>query len=300
MTEANAPLQQLIAGMRHGGPDFADDPLKARADFEALLATMPVADELVFAQVKLGGVPALHSPTGAADSALLYFHGGAFVCGSAAGYRGLAANLGRAADAQTFSVDYRLAPEEPFPAAVEDATAAYRGLLQQGIDPLRIVFAGDSAGGGLAVSALLKLRDEGAPLPSAAVLLSPWADLNCDSHTLETKAAEDPSLTAPGLRAMAGHYLAGQDARHPLASPLHADLSRLPPLLIQVGSAEILLGDAVTLAERAGAVGVAVRLEIWPDMIHVWQAFAFMLEEGRAAIDEAGRFARQTMNRRNA
>jgi acetyl esterase/lipase len=295
MADTNEPLQQLIAGMRQGGPDFAGDPLKARADFEALLATMPVAEDLSFSQVELGGVRALHSPTGPADRALLYFHGGAFACGSAQGYRGLAANLGRAAGAQTFSVDYRLAPENPFPAAVEDAAAAYRGLLDQGIDPGRIVFAGDSAGGGLAVSALLKLRDDDSPLPAAAVVLSPWVDLACNNAMLEAKAEQDPSLTPAGLRAMADHYLAGAEATEPLASPAHADLSGLPPLLIQVGSAEILLGDAVILAERAGAAGTGVQLEIWPRMIHVWQAFHFMLPEGRQAIDAAGAFLQAAM-----
>lgn len=291
MTAVNEPLEQLIAGMRQGGPIFAGDPLEARARFEALLATMPVADDLTFSQAELGGVPVLHSPTGPADAgALLYFHGGAFIAGSAQGYRDLAANLGRAAGVQTFSVDYRLAPESPFPAAVEDAAAAYRELIDRGIESNRIVFAGDSAGGGLAVSALLKLREEGTPLPAAAALLSPWADLACESPMLEAKAKEDPSLASAGLRAMAAHYLAGAEARQPLASPVHADLSGLPPLLIQVGSAEILLGDAVTLAERAGAAGTRVQLEIWPAMIHVWQAFHFMLPEGRQAVDVAGAF----------
>lgn len=290
------PLQQLIAGMRQGGPDFSGDPLKARADFDSLLATMPVSEDLTFSEIELAGVPTLHSPTGpAGKGALLYFHGGAFAAGGASGYRGLAANLGRAAGVQTFSVDYRLAPENPFPAAVEDATAAYRALLDRGIDHRNIFFGGDSAGGGLAVSALISLRDKQVPLPAAAVLLSPWADLTCESATMVSKAQEDPSLTPAGLQAMARLYLAGAHPTNPLASPVHADLGGLPPLLIQVGSAEILLGDAVRLAERAGAAGTSVRLEIWPEMIHVWQAFAFMLEEGRAAIEEAGRFLRQSI-----
>ncbi|WP_156452062.1 alpha/beta hydrolase [Novosphingobium sp. CCH12-A3] len=295
----NDLLQQLIAGMRQGGPDFSGDPLKARADFEDLLASMPVSEDLTFSEIELGGVRTLHSPTSPANKgALLYFHGGAFAAGSARGYRGLAADLGRAAGVQTFSVDYRLAPEEPFPAAVEDATAAYRALLDQGVDHRRIVFGGDSAGGGLAVSALVKLRDDQVPLPAAAVLLSPWVDLACASVTMTSKADADPSLTAAGLQAMARVYLAGTDATHPLASPVHADLSGLPPLMIQVGSAEILLGDAVKLAERAGTAGTSVRLDIWPEMIHVWQAFAFLLDEGRVAIEEAGQFLRRSVKAR--
>lgn len=294
---ASEALEDLIAGMRAGGPDFAGDPLEARQAFAALLETMPVADDLSFAPVDLDGVAALHSPTGERDSALLYLHGGAYVVGSAQGYRGLAAELGRSAGAETYAIDYRLAPEHVFPAAVEDAAAAYRALLAKGVAPQRIVLAGDSAGGGLALATLVMLRDTGAPLPAAALLISPWADLTCTGATLASKAADDPSLTAAGLRAMAGHYLGDGDARDPLASPVCGSLGGLPPLLVQVGSSEILLGDAVRIAENAGAAGTAVQLEIWPEMIHVWHAFHFMLPEGRAAIDAAGAFLRKHAGR---
>jgi acetyl esterase/lipase len=229
-------------------------------------------------------------PGAADDAALFYLHGGAYVAGSAQGYRGLAAELGRAAGVRLFSADYRLAPEHPFPAAVDDGVAAYRALLDRGFDPSRLVVAGDSAGGGLTLAVLVALRDGGAPLPAAALLISPWADLGCDSESIAAKAVEDPALTAESLRASAARYLAGTDPRHPLASPCFADLTGLPPLLIQVGSAEILLDDAVRVARAAGAAGVDVRLEIWPQMIHVWHAFGFMLSAGRRAIAEAGTF----------
>lgn len=288
---SNEALRELKAGLRADGPDFAGDPLKAREQFAALLETMPVDESLTFTETELGGVPALHSRTGE-GGALLYLHGGAYVVGSARGYRGLAAELGKAGGLETFAIDYRLAPEDVFPAAVDDAVSAYKALLAKGFEPGRIVVAGDSAGGGLALALLTRLRDEGVPSPAAGFLLSPWADLTCKSETLTSKAAEDASLTPEGLRAMAGIYLSGADAENPAASPALGDLSALPPLLVHVGSAEILLDDAVLIARRAGAAGTSVRLEIWPEMVHVWHAFHFMLPEGRAAIDAAGGFMR--------
>jgi len=294
---ASEALGQLIEGMRANGPDFTRPPAEARAEFEGLLATMPEPEGFTFHDTDLGGIPAIecHADGGAGEGALLYFHGGGYVVGSARGYRGLPANLGRAAGLPAFAIEYRLAPEHPFPAAIEDAVTAYRALLERGVDAGRIVLAGDSAGGGLAVAAMLALREQGLPLPAAALLLSPWADLACEGRSFVSKVEEDPSLTPAGLRAMAGHYLQGADPRDPLASPIFADLSGLPPLMIQVGSSEILLDDAVRLAGAAGAGGTAVRLEIWPEMIHVWQSFAFMLPEGREAIEAAGRFLRDCL-----
>ncbi len=295
---ANAILDQLIAGMRAGGPDFGGPPLEARASFAALLETMPEPAGVAFTETSLGGVPALECRAdGTSDDAvLLYLHGGAYIAGSARGYRGLPSSLGRAAGIRAIALDYRLAPEAPFPAAVDDVVAAYGALIAQGIDPSRIVFAGDSAGGGLTVAALIALRHTGKPLPAAALLLSPWVDLTGESASWQSKADADPSLTPAGLAASAGHYLQGQDARAPLASPLFADLSGLPPLMIQVGSSEILLDDATGLAARAGAAGTSVRLEVWSQMIHVWQAFSFMLPEGQQAIDAAGQFLRDRLS----
>lgn len=290
-------LAELIAGMRAGGIDFAGNPQQARADFEALLATMPADPALTFTATQLGGVPALHADTGAQGAgALLYMHGGAYLGGSASGYRGLAAEIGKVLGLPLWSLDYRLAPEHRFPAAIEDTVAAYRALLDAGTAPGRIVIAGDSAGGGLALATLVKLRQEGLPLPAAGYLLSPWADLACDGPTMASKAAADPSLDAAGLLASAAHYLGTHDAAHPLASPVNADLSGLPPLLVQVGSSEILLGDSVLVADRAGAAETHVQLEVWPEMIHVFQSFHFMLPEGRAALDSAGAFLRARLS----
>ena len=219
---------------------------------------------------------------------LLYLHGGAFVIGTAQGYRPLWSAFAKAAGMRGLAIDYRLAPENPFPAAVEDCLAAYRWLLGQGIAPGSIAFVGDSAGGGLVVSTMIAARDAGLPMPAAAVAISPWVDLDCPGDS--GKAAEDPALDREGLVHNAGLYLQGAAASTPLASPVNADLHGLAPLLIQVGSAEILLDDSVRLAGRAGAAGTAVRLEIWPAMVHVWHMFGFMLSEGREATAGAAAF----------
>jgi phosphinothricin tripeptide acetyl hydrolase len=186
--------------------------------------------------------------------------------------------------------DYRLAPEHPFPAAVEDAVSAYRWLMAQRIAPARIVIAGDSAGGGLAVATLLALRDTGVSLPAAGVCISPWVDLTGSGQSYATRADVDPIVTRDGIDRMALAYLAGKDAKAPLASPLFADLHGLPPLLVQVGDAEVLLDDAVQLAARAKAAGVDATLDIWDEMIHVWHWFFPMLDEGQSAIDRIGQF----------
>ena len=287
-------LADLVAGLRQGGPDLSAPPQTLRPDYEALFATMPVADDLTFADLDAGGVPAVRvAVPGSGGGVVLYLHGGGYVVGSAHGYRGLAGELGRAAGMDALVVDYRLAPEHPFPAAVDDAVAAYRALRASGLAAGKIVLAGDSAGGGLTLATLVKLRSEGDDLPAAALLISPWADLTGRAASLDGKRAEDPSLTPEGLVACAGHYLAGQDAAHPLASPALADLAGLPPLLVQVGSIEILLDDALAIAARAGAAGTSVRLEVHPGLPHVFHAFHFMLPQAKAALDEAGRFLAQ-------
>lgn len=289
---ADPELEVLIGMMRAGELDFAADPAATRAMFDELTGAFPVADDLVFSPVILSGVAGLKATSAgvAEDAALLYLHGGAYVVGGSQSYRGHAGEMGRAAGVAAYVVDYRLAPEHPCPAAVEDGVAAYRALLDQGLKASRIVIAGDSAGGGLTIATLVAARDAGLPMPAAAFVISPWVDLACAGASMKTKAAADPSLTEKGLKVAAAHYLAGQAANTPLASPIHADLTGLPPLLIQVGSAEILLDDAVRLAGAAGAAGVAVRLEVWPDMIHDWHLFAFMLGAGRRAVVEAGAF----------
>jgi monoterpene epsilon-lactone hydrolase len=289
---ASEVLAELVAAMRAGGVDFSD-LARGRAELEALLAGMPVDPDLTYHRTELGGVPTLTIDSGpAAAGALFYLHGGAYIAGSTQGYRGLVAEIGKVLGLPAFAPDYRLGPEAPFPAAVDDAVAVYRALLDQGIPASRIIMAGDSAGGGLALATLVKLKAEGFVLPAAGFLISPWADLSCTVGTMQSKAAEDPSLDRAGLLQAGSLYLAGQDAEHPLASPVNADLAGLPPLLVQVGSAEILLGDSVLIADRAGQAGTHVQLEVWPEMIHVWHSFHFMLPEGRQALDAAGAFLR--------
>jgi acetyl esterase/lipase len=224
---------------------------------------------------------------------MLYLHGGGYVIGSLTTHRGLAGRLSQAAKARVLLIDYRLAPEHPFPAAVEDATAAYRWLLAHGCTPARLAIAGDSAGGGLTVATLVALRDAGQPLPAAGVCLSPWTDLEGLGESVTSKASADPIVQKEMLLRLASCYLGDADPRTPLAAPLYADLRGLPPLLVQVGTAEILLDDALRLAERAKAAGVAVTLEAWDDMIHVWQLFAPLLPEGQQAIARIGEFVQQ-------
>ena len=190
-------------------------------------------------------------------------------------------------------IDYRLAPEVTFPAPVEDSVAAYRWLLSNGIDPKKIVIAGDSAGGGLVVSALVALRYLGEPMPAAGICISPWVDMEALGESYITKAEEDPVGSREMIHFMAGMYLGSSDPRAPLASPIYADMTGLPPLLVQVGSAEVLLDDSTGLVERAKAAGVDVTLEVWDDMIHVWQFFAPILPEGQQAIDRIGEFFRE-------
>ena len=234
-------------------------------------------------------------PAGArADVTVLYLHGGGYAIGSPKSHRHLAAAIAKAAGARALLIDYRRAPEQPFPAAVDDAVASYRWLLATGQAAERIVVAGDSAGGGLTVATLLALRDAGATLPAAGVCISPWVDLTCGGGTYQTKAASDPIVTREGVARMASWYLAGADPRTPLASPLYADLHGLPPLLIHVGSDEVLLDDARQLAARARAAGVEVTLDVWPEMIHVWHWFLGMLGEAQRAVDRIGEFIRST------
>jgi epsilon-lactone hydrolase len=223
---------------------------------------------------------------------LLFFHGGGYCSGSIVSHRGMVTEAGRAARARTLAVGYRLAPEHPFPAAIEDARSAYRFLLDQGIAPSRIVIGGDSAGGGLTLALMTSVRDAREPLPACAWLVSPWVDLQMIGASLAEKAVADPLISKSYLEELASAYLAGADPAHPLVSPLNADLAGLPPLLVQVGSAETLLDDAVRIARRAGAADVRVNLEIWPHMIHAWHLWAAQLEAGRRAIASAGAFIR--------
>jgi epsilon-lactone hydrolase len=255
----------------------------------------PAQPDVKCERLSAGGVDAewIAAPNAAADRAVLYLHGGGYVMGSVNTHRDLIGRLSRAAQARVLALNYRLAPEHPFPAAVDDAVAGYRFLLQSGLQPARMAIAGDSAGGGLTLATLVAVRDAGLQLPAAGVCFSPWVDLEGTGESMKTRAHVDPIASADGTRMLAQAYLAGKSPRTPLAAPLYADLKGLPPLLIQVGDHETLLDDSNRVAQRAEAAKVKVKLEIWPEMIHVWQLFASFLPEGQEAIEGAGKFIRE-------
>ena len=265
-----------------------------RAQYERAERVFPTPADVEVEVVAAPDRPAewLRPPGAGADAAVLYLHGGGYVIGSPRSHRHLAAAIARAAGTRALLLDYRLAPEHPFPAALEDAVAAYRWLLGQGVAAARIVVAGDSAGGGLTVATLVSLRDRGLPRPAGGVCISPWVDLTNSAASYETKAAVDPIVTRDGIRQMTEAYIGAGDPKQPLASPLYADLRGLPPLLVHVGSDEVLLDDAVALGHRARDAGVDAIVEEWPAMIHVWHWFLPMLDEASRAISDIGRFVR--------
>jgi acetyl esterase/lipase len=267
---------------------------ESRAEFEKVASVFQPPEDVRCETVDADGVPAewICTPETESQRVMCYLHGGAYMEGSLNTHRELVSRLARAARARALSVGYRLAPEHPFPAAVEDSTSAYRWLLSVGVDPARLVIAGDSAGGGLTVATLVALRDAGDPLPAAAVCLSPWVDLEGIGESMISRAEMDPMIQRGPLLEAAATYLGGADPRAPLAAPIYAELTGLPPLLIQVGTAET-LDDAVRLAERARAAGVNVTFEPWEEMFHVWQFCASMLPEGQDAIDRIGEFVQR-------
>lgn len=294
---ASPQLQMALDAFKMMGEKMA----QAGNDLKALRAVMedvsafPSAGETKCTPVNAGGVPAewISGPGASEDRVILYVHGGGYVMGSIATHREMVARLSKASGARGLALDYRLAPEYPFPAAVDDATAAYRWLLSQNIKPAHIVVAGDSAGGGLALATLIALRDAKVPLPAAGVCISPWADMEGTGASMTTRAKVDPVVQKQGLLGMAQLYLGGKDPKSPLAAPLHANFAGLPPLLIQVGDAETLLDDSNRVAEKAKKAGVKVDLEVWPEMPHVWHLFAPFLPEGQQAIDKVGKYVRQ-------
>jgi phosphinothricin tripeptide acetyl hydrolase len=265
-----------------------------RAQYDRAERVFPTPADVAIAPVMAVTRPAewLTPPGARADAVLLYLHGGGYVIGSPRSHRHLAAALARASGARALSLDYRLAPEHPFPAALDDAVAAYEWLLGQGVAARRVVVAGDSAGGGLTVATLLALRERDRPLPAAGVCISPWVDLTCGGASYASKAAVDPIVARESVELMAKAYAGAGDPRAPLVSPLFADLRGLPPLLVQVGSDEVLLDDAAGLAERARRAGVDVTFEEWPAMIHVWHWFLPMLDEAERAVAGIGAFVR--------
>jgi epsilon-lactone hydrolase len=270
------------------------DPVAERRELEGLAKLFKPLGPVESLPAAIGSVPAewLVPKEATASAVLLYLHGGSYCAGSIDSHRALAANLARATGVRGLIIGYRLAPEHPFPAGIDDAAAIYRELLATGFASDKIVVAGDSAGGGLSLALLLRLRDQGTALPAAVACLSPWTDLSGSGGSHETKASEDVVLSSAHLAQAAQLYLAGEDPRTPLASPLFADLRGLPPLLVHAGGDEVLLDDATGLAERARAAGVDVTVEVWPRMQHVWHFSASFMPEARRAIDAAGRFLR--------
>lgn len=269
---------------------------KMRANFVKATASFasPPADVTVDA-IDVDGIPGewLDAPNVDTDRVLLYLHGGGYVIGSTATHRGLTGALSKAAHCRVLSLDYRLAPEHIYPAAVEDATKAYRWLRTQGFAANKITIAGDSAGGGLTLATLIALRDAGDALPAGAIPISPWTDMEGSGESMKTKVDLDPMVEPGGLMGMGQIYMGNGDPKQHTASPVYADFTGLPPLLIQVGDLETLLDDATRVAAKAEAAGVDTTLEIWPEMVHVWHLFAPMVPEGGEAIARIGQFIKK-------
>jgi epsilon-lactone hydrolase len=266
-----------------------------RARLDEVGSVWPPAADVKFTKVDIGGVDGEWSIVPGSDEArvLIYFHGGGYCSGSIRSHRRMVSEAGRAAGIRTLAVGYRLAPEHPFPAAFDDAFAAWRFVRRQGIAAAHVAVGGDSAGGGLTAALINRLREAGEEQPACAWLVSPWTDLTMSGATLSSKDAVDPLIHKPYLEELAGAYLpAAIDRKDPRVSPLYADLRGFPPTLIQIGSDETLLDDSVRFAAAAGKADVAVTLEIWPHMIHAWHLWNAHLEDGRRALASAGAFMR--------
>ncbi len=289
-----AQLDSLVTLLCSRPAPETPDVGQARARFEKMADVLGGAPDARCEKVDAGGVPSewVAAPGCDAQRAVLYLHGGGYAIGSINTHRRLAYDISAASGARVLVIGYRLAPEHPFPAAVEDATTAWRWLLQQGLAPGRLAIAGDSAGGGLTLATLVDLRDRKLGLPACAVMISPWVDLEGTGNSMATRAAQDPMVQKDVLLWMAGMYLNGKDAKTPLAAPLHADLRGLPSILVQAGTAETLLDDATRIAEKLHAAGGDVRLAVWPNMLHVFPLFAPILSEGRDGCLEIGAFIR--------
>ena len=260
-----------------------------------LVDWLPALDGVTREEGEMAGMPVwrILPPAHEEGRCLLYLHGGGYCMGDGRTHGDLAARLGRAARARVLLPEYRLAPAHPFPAAVDDALAVYRALLDEGQDPARLVLGGDSAGGGLTLALLGRVRDAGLPLPAAAACMSPWTDLACTGESLKSRAELDPMLHVPVVRELARTYLGDADPKNPSASPLWADPTGFPPVVVHVGSAEVLHDDAIRWVEKAEAAGVTVSLRVWEDMFHVFQICAGMMDEGHESLKEMGLFLRE-------
>jgi monoterpene epsilon-lactone hydrolase len=292
-----AALRELLA-QRPRPTDIGE----RRQGFDAFAKAFPTAGDIVVEKVSAHGVPAEWAGEQDANTnrAVLYFHGGGYVIGSLDSHRHLTSEIARDLGCRTLALHYRLAPEHPFPAPVEDAVAGYRYLLAQGIAPSNIALAGDSAGGGLVVAALVAIRDAGLAQPACGWCISPWVDMEGIGASMTGQAGADPIVQKEPLLEMSALYLNGADPRSPLAAPIYADLRGIAPLYIQVGAAETLLDDATRLASVAGAADVPVTLEVWPEMPHVWHLFHPHLAAGRRAITAGARYLRAAMDGRPA
>lgn len=269
---------------------------RKRLDFFA--AMVPTASGVDIQQETIAGLKCEWlTPTAAADDKLLlYWHGGAYVMGSCASHRPCVSHIAKEAGIKAIIPEYRLAPEHPFPAAIEDSVALYRALLERGFDPANIVVAGDSAGGGLSVAMLLSLRDANLPLPAAAGLLSPWLDLSGQGESMTTRKDRDPWFNPEDLPHVTHHYCDDANLANPLVSPVFADAAGLPPTLIQVGDDELLLSDSERLAKHMRESGGTVEIDVWPGMWHVWQMFIGLMPESRAAVAKLAAFVRESLN----
>ncbi|WP_251550710.1 alpha/beta hydrolase [Neobacillus muris] len=285
-------IKQLLKASMNRNATSAMDIAAARQGLEALSGLNPVANDIKVEKFLFKGLSAewIIAPNAANDRVFLYLHGGAYIMGSCNTHRYLASKLSAATGARMLVPEYRLAPEHPYPAALEDAVTVYRWLLSTGFSPEKIILGGDSAGGGLTVSTLLTLKEEREALPALAVLLSPWTDLAGTGESMETRAAADPWLTPEQTRSAPALYIQDLDPKNPIVSPIYADLSGLPPMLVHVGNDEILLSDSVRLVDRVRAAGGEASLKVWDDMWHVFQSFA--IPEGQKSIDEIGKFVR--------
>lgn len=292
--EALAAIQMFRSQPRDPGAAALSYAEQREQSGEMISSMAPMPTDARTEKLTAAGVPALWVEVPESDSrlAVLYLHGGGYVVGGIVSHQELAARIARAARARVLVLEYRLAPEHPYPAALTDAVGAYKFLLDAGFAPSRLTIAGDSAGGGLTVATLLTLRDQGLPLPGAAVALSPWADLTHSGESITTKAAEEPVLSPDNLRLWASLYTAGSDPADPLISPVNADLAGLPPLLVQVGTAEVLLSDAERLAERMRAAGGDVEYQPEPGLFHCYQLFP-LYPEAQDAVDRIGQFIRE-------